>query len=205
MIILKYGYARVSTQAQDLSNQVEILEEQGCNKIFQEKFTGTTTNRPVFDKLLNKVTKGDEIVIVKLDRFARNTQEALNTMSYLKEKGVKLTSLDIGTIDSTPMGSLIFQVFSAFAQFERDLIVSRTQAGKASARKHDKSFHEGHPFKYSNEQILLAYDLWKQGNTHRMIEAKTGISIATQKKRFRELKAQGIIKEDEQKEQNEKA
>ena len=199
MIILKYGYARVSTQAQDLSNQVETLEEQNCSTIYKEKFTGTTTNRPVFDQLLDKVQAGDEIVIVKLDRFARNAQEALNTMSYLKDKGVKLTSLDIGTIDSTPMGNLIFQVFSAFAQFERDLIVSRTQAGKAYARKHDKNFHEGHPFKYSNEQILLAYDLWKQGNTHRMIEKKTGISIATQKKRFRELKARGIIKEDEQK------
>lgn len=195
---MKYGYARVSTQAQDLSNQVETLEAQNCDKIYKEKFTGTTTNRPVFDKLLNKVTKGDEIVIVKLDRFARNTQEALNTMSYLKEKGVKLTSLDIGTIDSTPMGNLIFQVFSAFAQFERDLIVSRTQAGKAYARKHDKNYHEGHPYKYSVEQILLAYDLWQQGNTHRMIEKKTGISIATQKKRFRELKVRGIIKKDEQ-------
>lgn len=202
---MKYGYARVSTQAQDLSNQVETLEAQNCDKIYKEKFTGTTTNRPIFDKLLDKVQAGDEIVVVKLDRFARNTQEALNTMSYLKDKGVKLTSLDIGTIDSTPMGNLIFQVFSAFAQFERDLIVSRTQAGKAYARKHDKSFHEGHPYKYSNDQILLAYDLWRQGNTHRMIEKKTGISIATQKKRFRELKTQGIIKEDEQKEQKEKA
>ena len=199
MIILKYGYARVSTQAQDLSNQVETLEAQNCSTIYKEKFTGTTTNRHVFDKLLDKVQAGDEIVVVKLDRFARNAQEALNTMSYLKDKGVKLTSLDIGTIDSTPMGNLIFQVFSAFAQFERDLIVSRTQAGKAYARKHDKNFHEGHPFKYSNEQILLAYDLWIQGNTHRIIEAKTGVCIATQKKRFRELKACGIIKEDEQK------
>ena len=202
---MKYGYARVSTQAQDLSNQVETLEAQNCDKIYKEKFTGTTTNRPIFDKLLDKVQAGDEIVVVKLDRFARNAQEALNTMSDLRKRNVKLTSLDVGTIDSSPLGNLTFQIFSAFAQFERDLIVSRTQAGKAYARKHDKNYHEGHPFKYSNEQILLAYDLWKQGNTHRMIEKKTGISIATQKKRFRELKTQGIIKEDEQNQQNEKA
>jgi DNA invertase Pin-like site-specific DNA recombinase len=100
---------------------------------------------------------------------------------------------------------LTFQIFAAFAEFERSLIVSRTVEGKRYARAHDPSFHEGHPYQYSDEQIKLAYDLWTQGNTHKMIESKTGISISTQKKRFRELKAKGIIKEDEQKEQKEKA
>lgn len=187
-----YGYARVSTQKQDLSTQIEQLKTKNCDQIFQEKYTGTTTNRPVFDKLLNTVKSGDEIIVVKLDRFARNIKDATETIDLLHKKGVKLTSLDIGTIDSTPTGKLIFNIFSAFADFERDLIVSRTQAGREYARKHDPDFREGRPQKYSKEQIQLAYDLWKQGNTHRMIEKKTGISRSTQKRQFKKLEAKKL-------------
>jgi DNA invertase Pin-like site-specific DNA recombinase len=202
---MKYGYARVSTLSQSLDDQIEILKDKKCDVIFKEKFTGTTTNRPEFEKLLKTAKKGDEIVVAKLDRFARNAREALTTVEDLRQRGITLTSLDVGTIDNSPIGKLTFQIFAAFAEFERSLIVSRTVEGKRYARAHDPSFHEGHPYQYSDEQIKLAYDLWTQGNTHKMIESKTGISISTQKKRFRELKAKGIIKEDEQKEQKEKA
>lgn len=195
-----YGYARVSTQKQDLADQIEKLKQENCDEIFSEKFTGTTTKRPKFDQLLQTVKEGDTICVVKLDRFARNTQEALETMQYLREKGVTLRSLDIGVINNTAIGNLTFQIFLAFAQFERDLIVSRTREGKAYAKKHDPSFHEGRPRKFSQEQINLAYSLWQKGENHRLIEKQTGISIATQKRRFKELDAKQL-----QDEQNKKA
>lgn len=200
VIKMIYGYARVSTQRQDLADQIEKLKAENCQQIFSEKFTGTTTKRPQFDQLLQTVQEGDTICVVKLDRFARNTQEALETMQYLRDRKVTLKSLDIGVIDNSAIGNLTFQIFLAFAQFERDLIVSRTQEGKAYAKKHDPAFHEGRPRKFSKEQIQLAYELWQKGENHRLIEKKTGISIATQKRRFKELEAKQL-----QKRQNEKA
>ena len=201
VIKMIYGYARVSTQRQDLADQIEKLKQENCQQIFSEKFTGTTTKRPQFDKLLQKVKSGDTICVVKLDRFARNTQEALETMQYLREKKVTLKSLDIGVVDNSAIGNLTFQIFLAFAQFERDLIVSRTREGKAYAKKHDPDFHEGRPRKFSKEQINLAYSLWQQGENHRLIEKQTGISIATQKRRFKELEAKQLLENQ----QNEKA
>lgn len=200
MIKMIYGYARVSTQKQDLADQIEKLKQEDCQQIFSEKYTGTTTKRPKFDQLLQTVQEGDTICVVKLDRFARNTQEALETMQYLRDRKVTLKSLDIGVVDNSAIGNLTFQIFLAFAQFERDLIVSRTQEGKAYAKKHDPAFHEGRPRKFSKEQIQLAYELWTKGENHRLIEKKTGISIATQKRRFKELEAKQL-----QKRQNEKA
>ena len=192
VIKMIYGYARVSTQRQDLADQIEKLKAENCQQIFSEKFTGTTTKRPQFDQLLQTVQEGDTICVVKLDRFARNTQEALETMQYLRDRKVTLKSLDIGVIDNSAIGNLTFQIFLAFAQFERDLIVSRTQEGKAYAKKHDPAFHEGRPRKFSKEQIQLAYELWQKGENHRLIEKKTGISIATQKRRFKELEAKQL-------------
>lgn len=137
---MKYGYARVSTSDQKLENQISILEEAGAEKIYQEKFTGTTTQRPQFNELLNILLPGDMLIITKLDRFARNTREALDIIQKLFDQGIKVQILNMGTIDNTPTGNLIFTIFSAFAQFERDMIVTRTQEGKAYAKKNDPFF-----------------------------------------------------------------
>lgn len=91
----------------------------------------------------------------------------------------------MGIIDNTPTGQLIFTIFSAFAQFERDMIVNRTSEGKKYAKDNDPAFKEGRPQKFSEEQIDFAFELKKQGMTYKMIERKTGISIATQKRRFK--------------------
>lgn len=185
---MKYGYARVSTSDQKLENQISILEEAGAEKIYQEKFTGTTTKRPEFKKLIQQLTSGDMLIVTKLDRFARNTREALEIIQDLFERGIKVNILNMGLIDSTPTGQLIFTIFSAFAQFERDMIVTRTQEGKDHAKQNDPNFKEGRPKTYSDEQINFAYELREQGMTYKMIYRKTGISIRTQQRRFRELK-----------------
>lgn len=183
---MKYGYARVSTSDQKLENQVDLLKSAGADKIFQEKYTGTTTQRPEFQKLLNELKVNDTLIVTKLDRFARNTTEALELIQKLFKQNIKVNILNMGVIDNTPTGQLIFTIFSAFAQFERDLIVTRTQEGKMYAREHDPNFREGRPRTYSDEQIQLAYELRQQGMTYKMIARKTGISERTQQRRFKE-------------------
>lgn len=188
---MKIGYARVSTFEQKLESQIEVLKEAGAEEVFQEKFTGTTVERPQFNLVLKKLEDGDTLIVTKLDRLARNTREVLEIVQSLY-RGIKVHILNIGLIDNTPTGQLIFTIFSAFAQFERDLIVTRTQEGKNFAKIHDPNFKEGRPQKFTKEQIQFAYELKQQGMTNKMIERKTGISIATQKRRF-SLLNKGIL------------
>ena len=184
---MKYGYARVSTTDQKLENQLEALKIAGADKIYQEKFTGTTTERPELTKLLQQLNSDDTLIVTKLDRFARNTREALDIIQDLFNREIKVNILNMGLIDNTPTGQLIFTIFSAFAQFERDMIVTRTQEGKAYAKRNDPHFREGRPQTYTDEQMRLAYQLRQQGMTCKMIARKTGISERTQQRRFKGL------------------
>jgi DNA invertase Pin-like site-specific DNA recombinase len=148
---MKYGYARVSTTDQKLENQLEALKIAGTDKIYQEKFTGTTTERPEFSKLLQQLNPDDTLIVTKLDHFARNTREALDIIQDLFNREIKVNILNMGLIDNTPTGQLIFTIFSAFAQFERDMIITRTQEGKAYAKRPDPHFREGRPQTYTDE------------------------------------------------------
>lgn len=184
-----YGYARVSTVKQDLNSQVDDLKRAGAVKIFKDKYTGTTANRPEFDKLMAKIKNGDTLIVTKLDRLARNTQDALSIVKKMNAEGVILRVLNIGTIDNSQSGRLIFTVFSAFAEFERDLIVSRTQEGKAWAKANNPNFHDGMPRKYDREQIDFAWKLHTQDHmSYSEISKKLGMSKATIYRRFRELR-----------------
>lgn len=174
---MKYGYARVSTRHQDLEGQLRQLEEEHCDQIFFEKITGTKSDRPDFKKLLEAVRSGDTIVVTKLDRFARSTQDALNTIKYLFEKGVRVNVLNLGIIENTSTGRLIFTIFSAFADFERDLIVERTQEGKEIAKQRP-GFKEGRPRKFSQQQIELGMKLLET-HSYTEVEKMTGISKST--------------------------
>lgn len=133
---MKIGYARVSTIEQDLKPQIEQLKQADAEKIYSEKYTGTTTERPVFDEVMKTLKSGDT------------------------------------------------------------LIVTRTQEGKAYARKHDPSYRDGRPRKFTPEQLELAYKLRQQGYTYRMIEKSTGISTATQRRHFKEIEAKKKVNDD---------
>ena len=184
-----YGYARVSTAQQDYATQIDDLKRAGATKIYKDKYTGTTANRPEFDKLMDKLQNGDTLIVTKLDRLARNTQDALSIVKQMNDEGVILRVLNIGTIDNSPSGRLIFTVLSAFAEFERDLIVSRTQEGKAWAKANNPNFHDGMPRKYGKEQIDFAWKLHTQEHmSYSEISKKLGISKATLYRRFRELR-----------------
>lgn len=143
------GYGRVSTRGQgkngnSLEDQRSKLEEAGCDEIVLEVYTGTKMKRPKFTKLLDELEEGDTLVVCKLDRFARTAREGLEIVEELMKRGVKVHILNMGLIEDTPMGKLILTVMLAFAQFERDSIVERTQDGKAIA-KESEDFTEGRP------------------------------------------------------------
>ncbi|EPH71475.1 recombinase family protein [Enterococcus faecalis] len=182
-----FGYARVSTWGQDLETQIISLEKAGCEKIYTEKYTGTKVERGEFQKLLKELTEGDTLVVTKLDRFARSTIQGIETIKTLFEQGVKVHILNMGIIEDTPTGRLTFTIFSAFAEFERDMIVERTQEGKALA-KTKSGFRDGRPKKYTKDQLDLAMVLLKENST-KMVSRKTGISEATlyREKRKRKL------------------
>lgn len=174
---MKFGYARVSTTAQDLQSQLDALGREGCNKIYSEKLTGTKADRPQFQELLSSLKSGDTLVVTKLDRFARSTSEALEIVKRLFEQGVKVHVLNMGLIENTPTGRLIFTIMSGFAEFERDLIIERTQEGKAIARQRE-DFREGRPPKFTKKQIEHALVLLSE-HSYKQVEEMTGISKST--------------------------
>ena len=178
-----YGYARVSTATQgrdgnSLEDQVAALERYGCQEIIKEAFTGKTMERPKFKKLLATLQAGDTLVVCKLDRFARTAIEGVQTVRELFDRGIRVHILNMGLIENTLTGNLILTVMLAFAEYERGMIVERTQTGKAVARQ-DPNFRDGRPKKYTPEQIALALSLQEQGRTYRQITAMTGISKST--------------------------
>lgn len=158
-----YGYARVSTKTQahdgnSLESQIKQLEDSGAEKIYQDSFTGTKTDRPAFTELLNKLKAGDTLVVCKLDRFARSMTQGSELVNELIEKGIKVNILNIGVMDNTPASKLIRNIFLSFAEFERDMIVERTQEGKEIARQKE-GFKEGRPKKYNEKQLYNALSM----------------------------------------------
>jgi DNA invertase Pin-like site-specific DNA recombinase len=130
-----FGYARVSTDDQNLDAQIDALQEAGAERIFTDKISGTRRARPELDQLLNQLRPGDTIIVTKYDRLARSLKDLLELVDLIKEKkaGFKSLSEDIDT--TTPAGTLIFHVFASIAQFERERIAERTREGLAAARK----------------------------------------------------------------------
>ena len=176
----EYGYARVSTKGQSLNDQVSQLMEIGIDKsnIYSEKFTGTTTNRPKFDELTNKVRNGDTITVTKLDRLARNTREALNVLDPLMSKGIKFNVLNIGILENSTIGKLVKTILLAVAEMERDMIVDRTQAGKRYARLHKRDYHEGRPKRLITPHYQAAYD-YLSNHTYKDTARAFNISVST--------------------------
>ena len=175
----------MSTVSQDLEVQLNRLKAEGCEKIYSEKFTGTKKERPEFKKLLEELKEGDTMVITKLDRFARSTVDAIQTVRTLFDKGVRVHILNMGIIEDTVTGRLIFNIMSSFAEFERDMIVERTQEGKMIAKMRT-DFREGRPRKHSKQQVLHALKLLET-HTYNQVEEMTGIQKRTLIRRKNEM------------------
>src|SRR5256884_9466727 len=128
------GYARVSTQDQNLHLQKDALTKAGCEKIFTDTISGSTQERKGLDEALSFLRSGDTLVVWKLDRLGRTMKHLIDTVTQLKDKGIGFKSLTENIDTTTPGGKLIFHVFGSLAEFERDLIRERTQAGLLAAR-----------------------------------------------------------------------
>ena len=190
-----YGYARVSTKGQakdgnSLEAQETALREAGAAEVYADAFTGTKAHRPQLDKLMEVLQPGDKLVVTKLDRVARSTIQGIELIQSLLDKGVAVHILNMGLLDDTPTGRLIRTVLLAFAQFERDMIVERTQEGKTVA-KQKEGFTEGRPPVYSKEQRALALELLKTHSYGEVVKM-TGISKSTLTRAKAEQKAAAL-------------
>ena len=176
-----YGYARVSTKKQlngnSLEEQVSKLKQEGCEEIIEEQYTGSTTDRPEFDRLIDKLQAGDKLVVTKLDRFARNVTEGIDKVRELFAKGVKVHVLNVGLLENTSMGNFFLTTLLAVAELERSMIMERTQAGKEIARTKD-GFKDGRPKKYTDYQLKNALELLST-HSYTEVERMTGISKST--------------------------
>lgn len=172
-----YGYARVSTQQQDLSRQLDILKEYNCHEVLTEKMTGTKTDRPELERLKDKLRPGDKVVVESFSRLGRSTKDLIDLVNYFEEHGIKLISHQENFDTTTPQGRLMMTVFQAFSQFERDLIVERTKEGLKSARARGRK--GGRP-SVNQKSITKAIKLYQSKEySVKEIEEMTGISRAT--------------------------
>ena len=156
---MNIGYARVSTQDQNLDLQNDALKAAGCDKIYTDKMSGAKTDRPGFEQILSILRKGDTLVVWKLDRLGRSLTHLIQVMNILDERGIYFRSVQESLDTSTPGGKLIFHVFGALAEFERDIIRERTLAGLAAARARGRV--GGRPRKLSEKQVEMARNLMK--------------------------------------------
>ena len=191
-----YGYARVSTKGQakdgnSLEAQMDAIRNSGAEKIFVDSFSGTKMERPEFSKLLKEIKDGDTLIVSKLDRFARSVGQASDLITELIDRGVTVNVLNLGILSNNSVSTLMRNVLLSFAQFERDMIVQRTQEGKAIA-KLDPNFREGRPPVYSREQKQHALELLESGKTFRQVERMTGLSRSTLIRARRDQKTKSI-------------
>lgn len=186
-----YGYARVSSvgQAKDgnsIEAQTTALKERGCEEIYSEAYTGTTTDRPELMKIFGKIQKGDTLMVTKLDRFSRSAAEGVALIQELHEKGIVIEILNMGRADNTPMGKLMVTMLLAFAEFEHDQIIERLATGKAVARSHGKKT-DGRYKKYpKNFEIYLSRQQSGEITVEKACE-ELGICKSTWYARLREL------------------
>ena len=191
-----WGYARVSTSKQakfgnSLEEQIKLLKDAGAEEIVTDDYTGTKIQRPNFAKLISTLTSGDKLIVTKLDRFARNAIDGSKVVRDLVDRGVTVHILNMGLADNTPTGKLLVTIMLSFAEFERDMIVERTQSGKAIARSNGQRV-DGRPKKFNADKISLAMKLLDEGHSYKQVERETGISKSTLIRARREQKAKEI-------------
>lgn len=177
-----YGYARVSTKIQiqgtSLEEQEMILKKNGCKKVFKDVYTGTKMDRPEFDKLMDVLQPGDTVIVTKLDRIGRTSIEGYQTVKRMVDAGVTVNIMNVGIIDiSNATGKAILQVFLAFAEMERDLIVERCQGGRAYKRKTDPDYRDGRKPTPKVQIVAALEDLERM--TYKEAAARHGISEST--------------------------
>lgn len=172
------GYARVSTDDQDLTNQRAELHAAGCTRIFAEKITGTHAKRPELGRMLDHLRAGDVVTVTRLDRLARSTRDLLDIAEQLQAKGAGLRSLAEPWADTTtPAGRMVLTVFAGIAEFERSLIIDRTRNGREAAKARGVQF--GRRPTLTPGQVEHARELLGAGRTAAETAELLGVHRAT--------------------------
>ena len=173
-----YGYARVSTNVQTLDSQKAELKEAGAEKIFAETVSGANAKREQLNRLLQTIGPRDTLIVTRLDRLARSSRDLLNILATLADKGAVFRSLADSWADTTtPHGRLMLTVLGGLAEFERELIRSRTAEGRARARAEGKSL--GRPFKLTPHQQQEVRERRAAGESTRQIARSYNVSAST--------------------------
>lgn len=182
---MKFGYARVSGLSQDLAQQKEQLVKNGVDEdnIYAEKFTGTTEQRPKWQKLNKQLRKDDEVVFTKVDRIGRSVKVAVDIVNDLLDKGVKVYIIQLnGYVNKQDaMGKMLFNFLTIMAEFEYDMIVDRLAQGKAYAKAHNPNYHEGRPKRRITNRYRKIYELSKEHSIKETAEI-SGVSESTVKR-----------------------
>ena len=182
---MKFGYARVSGLSQDLAQQKEQLVKNGVDEdnIYAEKFTGTTDQRPKWQKLNKQLRKDDEVVFTKVDRIGRSVKVAVDIVNDLLDKGVKVYIIQLnGYVNKQDaMGKMLFNFLTIMAEFEHDMIVDRLAQGKAYAKAHNPNYHEGRPKRRITNRYRKIYELSKEHSIKETAEI-SGVSESTVKR-----------------------
>lgn len=171
------GYARVSTLEQDSALQRDALRAAGCQRIFTDKASGKLEQRPALDAMLDQLRTGDTVVVWRLDRLGRSLRNLIDTVQALEGRGVAFRSLTESIDTSTPGGKLIFHLFGALAEFERDLIRERTLAGLAAARARGRN--GGRPTVWTPEKLKAARSMYDSREHVAAIARVVGVSRAS--------------------------
>ena len=172
-----FGYARVSTEQQNLDRQLDALKKYGVDMIYNEKMTGMKRDRPELAKLIDRITEGDTVVIESLSRLGRSTKDLIELTELFQSKGVHLVSLKEQIDTSTSTGKLLFTLMSAIAQFERDVIADRTREGLRAARARGRT--GGRP-RMDSTAVQRAIKLYTtQQYSIKEIEELTGVKKST--------------------------
>lgn len=171
------GYARVSTQDQNLAMQRTALTSAGCEKVYEDKISGTRAERPGLDKVLEMLREGDTLVVWKLDRLGRSVKHLVDLVSALAARGVHFKSLTDSIDTGTPSGRFFFHVMASLAEMERELMVERTQAGLEAARRMGRK--GGRRRQMTDSKIGAAKKLLADGVPPRDVARNLGVSIPT--------------------------
>jgi DNA invertase Pin-like site-specific DNA recombinase len=176
---MKIGYARVSTQDQNLDMQVDALEKAGCDRIYKEKMSGKKDDRPELQKCLDALREGDTLVVYKLDRLGRSTFRLLELTSGFEKNGIDFVSIVDGIDTTTTVGRFFFRTMASIAELERDIIVERTQAGLQAARARGRVGGRPSTPKKDVERALKLYDSVEPKYSVPEIVEMTNVSKAT--------------------------
>lgn len=171
------GYARVSTQEQNLDLQMEALAKVGCKKIFEDKISGSRSDRPGLAKALEMLREDDTLVVWKLDRLGRSVKQLVDLVAQLHKEGIQFKSLTDSIDTATPSGRFFFHVMASLAEMERELTIERTQAGLAVARQLGRT--GGRKRRMTDSKIQSAKKLLASGVPPRDVAKNLGVSVPT--------------------------